>query len=73
MTLDALYMLNRMVLDSGFGLTHAQFFCWGCVPALLQEDPGVHQAGAFIFLSKSSFPGTRYSPDLYQMNVAAEV
>lgn len=45
----------------------------GLFPALLQEDPGVHQAGFFIFLSKSSFPGTHDSPSLYQMNVAAEV
>lgn len=45
----------------------------GLFPALLQEDPGVHQAGSFIFLSKSSFPGTHDSPNLCQMNVAAEI
>lgn len=45
----------------------------GLFPALLQEDPGVHQADSFIFLLKSSFSGTHGSPNLYQMNVAAEI
>lgn len=62
-------------LDSVFGLTCVSALLSRLSPAVLSEDIGVHQAGAslLVYLSKSLFPGTHDSSNLYLMNGAAGV